>query len=88
MLFRSYVAEKDGEIISYVNGGNVNFIDSICADSSLAGLVLFSRLEGALEANGLPTNFAGTINDEAGDLLLKLGYTEITKTRFFYKKRS
>lgn len=85
-LNNCFVAEQNGNIIGYANGGQVNYIDSFVAENSIAGLYLMAMLEGVVAAQGLPTSFAGTINDKAGDLLLRLGYEEVKNTRFFVKK--
>jgi hypothetical protein len=81
------VVEELGNIIGVINGGTVNFIESIVSESPRASEKLFLTLEGFFLGTGLPTTFAGTINDEAGDLLVKLGYDEIKGSRFFIKRR-
>lgn len=82
-----FMAESDeGKVVGYVNAGLVNLLDSFACDSPVASLYLIAMVEGAIAIQGLPTTFAGTISDKAGDILLRLGYVEIKNTRFFIKK--
>jgi len=79
-----YVAERDGRIVGYVNGGVIGFIESIVTEESIAGMRLFSAMEGLLMASNSPI-FASVINDKAGELLQRAGFKEQSNT--FYMKK-
>ena len=70
-----FVAERDGEVLGYINGGVIGFIESIVSDEPIAMMRLFSAMEGLLMSSNTPI-FASVVNDEAGELLKRAGFNE------------
>lgn len=88
ILMVCFIAETDaGEIVAYANGGWVGFIESFGTDDPMAGHTLYAMLEGALKASKISPVFAGVINPKAGEMLARLGYDEVTDTKFYLKRK-
>lgn len=82
-----FVAEENGEIRGFVNGGQVGYIESIVSESPTGMAVLFSMLEGALLANTASSILSGVVNPIAGQMLERHGFSEIKDQKFYIKKR-
>jgi hypothetical protein len=82
-----FVAEEDGVITGFVNGGQVGYFESIASDTSIGATVLFSLLYGALLANTASSILAGVTNPIAGQMLEKYGFNKIQEQTFYLKKR-
>lgn len=82
-----FVAEDDDKIIGYVNAGVVGFIESFVTENSVAGLRLFSMIDGVLRINQVNPTIAGVINPEAGKELVKLGFEKINNPEFYVRRK-
>ena len=82
-----FIAEENGEIKGFVNGGQIGYIETIVSESPTGMAVLFSMLEGALLANTSSSIMAGVVNPIAGQMLERHGFDEIQEQKFFIKKR-
>jgi hypothetical protein len=81
-----FVAEDNGVIIGFINGGQVGFIESIVSESPISASVLHAYMEGALLAGTKSSILAGIINPVLGSILERFGYEKINQD-FYIKKR-
>jgi len=75
----------DQRIIAIANGGLVPYIETVISDSPVATVILFAKLEGALELNSIGPMLS-TVNTDADSSLSRLGYKE-SSLRLFIKRR-
>jgi hypothetical protein len=81
-----FVAEQDGKVVGFVNGGLVGYVETIVSENPLTANTLFAMMEGNLLSNTTASILAGVSNGEAGDILERVGY-EKSKRTFYLKRR-
>lgn len=83
-----FIAEsEDGQLVGYVNAGFVGFMESFVSDNAMSAHTLFAMMEGALKSHKIAPVFAGVINPDAGELLVRLGYEEIKDSKFYLRRK-
>lgn len=81
-----FVAVENGKVRGFINGGTLNFIESIVAETSISALHLHGMLEAAFLVTTQCSILAGVTNPAAGKILERQGYEHINQ-EFYIKKR-
>lgn len=83
----TFIAEDDGGgIIALANGGLVPYIETVVSRNSTAAIIVFSKLEGALELNSIGPMISTVGTDEGKAAIRRAGYKD-SQCDLFIKRR-